>query len=188
MTMNRRPPRTRERSSVTGAPRVRAPSPLGSLLEDARDATAQASGLAVDRERWRRAVGARIAARAEPGRLRGSVLTVYVASAAWAQELSFLTTDILERVTKLGVPAKSLRFLVRPELSHKTPEKKPAPPQRRAPLPEELRQTLESIDDPELRRTIATAASLSLARSEASATKAPARAPSPRKRKTPPRE
>jgi hypothetical protein len=52
--MNRRPPRTRD---TTGAPRVRAPSPLGSLLEDARDATAQASGLAVDRERWRRAVG-----------------------------------------------------------------------------------------------------------------------------------
>lgn len=180
--MNRRSPRTRESSS---APRVRAPSPLGSLLEDARDATAQASGLAVDRESWRRAVGARIASRAEPGRLRGSVLTVYVASAAWAQELSFLTTDILERVTKLGVAAKSLRFLVRPELSQRAPAKKAEPPQRRAPLPEDLRQTLEAVDDPELRRTIATAASLSLARSEAKPTKAPARGGSSRKPKTP---
>lgn len=178
MTMNRRSPRP-------PSPRVRAPSPLGSLLEDARDATAHASGLAVDRENWRRAVGVRIASRAEPGRLRGSVLTVYVASAAWAQELSFLTNDILERVNKLGVPAKSLRFLVRPELSHKALTRKAPPPQRRAPLPEELRQTLETVDDPELRDTIATAASLSLARAEARPAKTPARESSPRKPKTP---
>lgn len=177
--MNRRPPRARDQA----APRARAPSPLGSLLEDARDVTAQASGVAVDRERWRRAVGARIASRAEPGRLRGSVLTVYVASAAWAQELSFLTNDILERVVKLGVPAKSLRFLVRPELSQPAAPKKP-PPQKRAPLPEDLRQTLESVDDPELRSTIATAAALSLARSEARAAPGP-RAPAPRKRRPP---
>ena len=183
--MNRRSPRSRESRSVPGAPRARAPSPLGSLLEDARDATAQASGLAVDRESWRRAVGARIAARAEPGRLRGSVLTVYVASAAWAQELSFLTNDILERVTKLGVHAKSLRFLVRPELSHKAAAKKPAPAQKRAPLPEELRQTLETVDDPELRHTIATAAALSLARAEARAATPATRAPAARKPKPP---
>lgn len=180
--MNRRPSRTRKPEAP---PRARAPSPLGSLLEDARDATAQASGLAVDRERWRRAVGARIASRAEPGRLRGSVLTVYVASAAWAQELSFLTNDILERVVKLGVPAKSLRFLVRPELSLKAASPKKAGPQKRAPLPEELRQTLESVDDPELRSTIAIAAALSLARSEARPTPPP-RNPAARKRRAPP--
>ena len=179
--MNRRSPRSRGTESTS---RVRAPSPLGSLLEDARDATAQASGLAVDRESWRRAVGARIAARAEPGRLRGSVLTVYVASAAWAQELSFLTNDIVERVNKLGVPAKSLRFLVRPELSQKAPAKQPEPTRKRVPLPEELRQTLETVDDPELRHTIATAAALSLARSEPRPA-SPARTPSARKPKLP---
>jgi hypothetical protein len=182
--MNRRPPRAREPQ----APRVRAPSPLGSLLEGARDVTARAGGVAVDRENWRLAVGARIASRAEPGRLRAGVLTVYVASAAWAQELSFLTADILKRVVTLGVPAKSLRFLVRPELSKPTPQRPVAAPPKRAPLPEELRQTLASIDDAELRDTIATAASLSLARSEARAAKSATSQKAPLAKRRPPRD
>ena len=41
-------------------------------------------------ERWRQAVGERIASRTEPGRLRGGVLTIHAASSAWAQELTFL--------------------------------------------------------------------------------------------------
>jgi len=64
--------------------RSRSPSPLGVLLEGARDVSARAGGVAIDRETFRRAVGPKIAARSEPGRLRGGVLTLHVASSVRA--------------------------------------------------------------------------------------------------------
>src|SRR5262245_57443290 len=101
-------------SRYAGDKPKRSPAPIGVLLEEARDASAQAGGIVVDRERWRRAVGERIASRTEPGRLRNGVLTVHAASSAWAQELTFLMPEILARVQALGIAAKSLRFVVRP--------------------------------------------------------------------------
>src|SRR5262245_3709762 len=95
-------------------PAKRSPAPIGVLLEEARDASAHAGGVVIDRERWRRAVGDRIASRTEPGRLRAGVLTVHSASSAWAQELSFLSPEILARVRALGLEVEALRFVVRP--------------------------------------------------------------------------
>lgn len=149
-------------------PQARSPSPLGVLLDETRDLSARAGGVVIDRETWRRAVGERIADRAEPGRLRGGVLTLHVASAAWAQELSFFVPDILARVTALGVRATSLRFRVRPNIAEPTARSaaRAAPP--RAALPPELEARLANVTDPALRAAIAEAATLGLGRPELS--------------------
>jgi hypothetical protein len=150
-------------------PGKRSPAPIGVLLEEARDAGAQASGIVVDRERWRQAVGARIASRTEPGRLRGGVLTVHAASSAWAQELTFLAPDILARVRALGISVTELRFVVRPTVGFTPPQKVPPRATPKPPLPEDLEARLKGVDDPELRRAIAEAASEWLARPAVSA-------------------
>ena len=150
-------------------PDKRPPAPIGVLLEEARDAGAQASGIVVDRERWRQAVGARIASRTEPGRLRGGVLTVHAASSAWAQELTFLAPEILTRVRALGISVTELRFLVRPTIGFTAPQKIPPRAEPKPPLPEDLEARLKTVDDPELRRAIAEAASEWLARPSVSA-------------------
>ncbi len=156
--------------------RVRSPSPLGVLLEGARDATAKAGGVVLDREGWRRAVGARIAARTEPGKLRGGVLTLHVASAAWAQELSFFTGELLGRLRDLGIPVRSLRFRVRPMAPAAPVISGARPPRPRAELPETVRAELAKVMDPALRAAIEEAAALGLSRAPASST-ARARAP-----------
>lgn len=153
-------------ASRTGdKPGKRSPAPIGVLLEEARDASAQAGGVVVDRVRWRNAVGERIASRTEPGRLRAGVLTIHAASAAWAQELTFLSSEILTRVQALGVDAKSLRFVVRPNVAA-VPAKGYAPPRavERKPLPDDLTARLAGVADPELRAAIAEAASEWLSR------------------------
>ena len=119
----------------------------------------------IDREAWRRAVGDRIAARTEPGRLRNGVLTLHVASAAWAQELSFFTTDLLGRVQALGVAASSLRFQVRPVAAQRTAPRAATPVRPRAVLPAEIEERLARVEDPALRAAIAEAAALGLASS-----------------------
>ena len=48
-------------------------------------------------------VGDRIASRTEPGPKRRNELTVFVASAAWAQELSLLVGEIIPRLKAAGV-------------------------------------------------------------------------------------
>ena len=155
----------------------RAPAPIGLLLEEARDASAQAGRIVLDRQRWRSAVGDRIASRTEPGRLRAGVLTIHAASAAWAQELTFLSPEIVLRVQGLGLPVKSLRFVVRESVgAAAAPRRAPARPVQKKPLPEELEVRLAGVADPELRAAIAEAASEWLARSPVSA-KGPARAP-----------
>lgn len=139
--------------------------------------TARAGGVAIDRETWRRAVGTRIAARTEPGRLRGQVLTLHVASPAWAQELSFFSGEILKRVNELGVRATSLRFQVRPEAGKRPPAPSThVPPRPRAQLSPEMLSQLAGVTDPELRKAIAEAASMGLGREELSS-KPPARGP-----------
>src|SRR5262245_57817145 len=137
-------------SRYPNEPKKRSPAPIGVLLEEARDASARAGGIVLDRERWRRAVGERIAARTEPGRLRAGVLTVHAASSAWAQELTFLAPDILERVKALGLAVSSLRFVVRPEVRRPQPRTAPTKPAPKKPLPEDLSARLAGVGDPEL--------------------------------------
>lgn len=169
---------------MPGSAGSKAPELVGSLLENARSTTARAAGRALDGEAWRRAVGPRISERTSPGKLHHGVLTVNVASAVWAQELSFLERDLIERLRGVGIAVSSLRFRVS-EAVRRAPEqrgerRKPAPPP--IPLPADLEARLAAVDDPELRAAIAEAAGHWLAQRQAPAAtspKRPARGPRP---------
>jgi hypothetical protein len=154
----------------------RSPSPLGVLLEGARDASARAGGVVIDRVTWQRVVGTRIASRTEPGRLRSGVLTVHVATPAWAQELSFFTAEMLARLKGLGLGVSSLRFQVRPVTANLL-RRATAPALPRAELPAAVVERLAHVKDPALRAAIAEAASLGLARARDASSAPRARAP-----------
>ncbi|HTA94159.1 MAG TPA: DUF721 domain-containing protein [Polyangiaceae bacterium] len=171
-------------SSVSSKSTRDKPASLGNLLATSREAAARLAGTAIDREQWRRVVGERIAARTEPGPKRGRELTVFVASASWAQELSLLVNEIVVRLKAAHVHVDTVRFRVR-EIA--PPLRDPAAPKRasrKAPLPVKLQERLATIDDEELRDAIGEAASLWLAREEpigaASPTSGPPSARSPR--------
>ncbi len=142
------------------------PASLGSLLATSRDAAARHAGTAIDREQWRRIVGERIAARTEPGPKRGRELTVYAASASWAQELSLLVNEIVVRIKAAGIAVDTVRFAVREIKARTRDAAAPKPTVRKAALPSALNQQLSGIADAELRDAIAEAASLWLARDE----------------------
>ena len=145
------------------------PAALGSLLASSREAAARYAGTAIDREQWRRIVGERIAARTEPGAKRGRELTVHVASASWAQELSLLVNEIVARLKAAGIHVDTVRFRVKEiAVAPRDPAAR-SPVYRKASLPSALTAHLERIDDPELRVAIGEAAALWLALEEAPA-------------------
>lgn len=140
------------------------PTPLGEVLAGTRQVALKRSRAAVDRDTWRRAVGRRIAERTDVGSLRNGELIVYVASAAWAQELSLLTREISGVLEVSGIRVEKIRFRVRTELARPS-EPLPARRQKpRLPLPQELQERLSRVDDAELRDAIAEAAGLALSR------------------------
>jgi hypothetical protein len=136
---------------------------LGELLDGARVVSAERGRVAIDRDTWRRLLGDRVARRTEPGSLVNGVLTVYVASAPWAQELSLLTNELMERLKPLNLRLSSVRFRVRQQIQSSALAAKRRPAARAA-LPAELRERVESVEDPELRQVIADAAELWLGR------------------------
>ncbi|MES1176097.1 MAG: DUF721 domain-containing protein [Myxococcales bacterium] len=149
------------------------PAALGSLLASSREAAARFAGTAVDREQWRRVVGERIAARTEPGAKRGRELTVHVASASWAQELSLLVSEIVVRLKAAGIGVDTVRFRVK-EIA--APLRDPSalkPVYRKAALPAQLSKQLDGIEDSELREAIGEAAALWLALDERAASLRP---------------
>jgi hypothetical protein len=161
------------------------PASLGSLLATSREAAARLAGTAIDREQWRRVVGERIAARTEPGPKRGRELTVFVASASWAQELSLLVNEIVVRLKAAHVHVDTVRFRVREIAPPLRDPAAPKPASRKAALPAKLVAHLSEIADLELRDAVAEAAALWLAREEpptppGSATSARPAARSPR--------
>src|SRR5450432_852014 len=123
------------------------PASLGSLLATSRETAARLAGTAIDREQWRRVVGERIAARTEPGPKRGRELTVYVASASWAQELSLLVNEIVVRLKAVNVHVDSVRFRVREIAPALRDPAAPKPTARKAPLPAKLVEQLGEIAD-----------------------------------------
>lgn len=149
---------------------------LGELLDGARVVSAQRGKVAIARDTWRRILGDRIARRTEPGGLHDGVLTIYVASAPWAQELSLLTTELLERLAPLKLSIKSVRFRVRQQIQAPVALRKRRPAARAA-LPSELQRRVEQVDDPELRQVIADAAELWLGRAEKLSAKSAAPGP-----------
>jgi predicted nucleic acid-binding Zn ribbon protein len=138
---------------------------LGNLLAGARDAASAASGASIAPDVWRKIVGDRVADVTRAGRLRDGTLNVQTKSHVWAQELSLLSEDILERLRAAGLNVQRVRFYAQKleSMPAEAPRKAPPPP---APLPAELRARLESIEDPELRSIIAEAAAHSLARQQ----------------------
>lgn len=143
------------------------PAALGSLLTSSREAAARYAGTVIDREQWRQIVGERIAARTEPGAKRGRELTVHVASASWAQELSLLMNEIVVRLKAAGVHVDTVRFRVKEIAIEPRDPASPRPVYRKAALPNALTAELERIDDSELRAAISEAAALWLALDEA---------------------
>lgn len=113
---------------------------------------------------WQRAVGARLAQKAFPERIAEGVLTVRVPSSTWAQELSLLSSVVLERLQAAGHPVTRMRFQVH---ATKAAPERPVTVVRRAPLPPGLQESLDHVEDPELRRAIAEAAAYGLGRGPA---------------------
>ena len=97
----------------------RAPRALGSALDEARAGVQPRTFLAAVQSAWPRAVGARVAAEAQPVAEREGVVTIACRSATWAQELDLLAPELLkrlngalseaDRVATAG-PVKALRF------------------------------------------------------------------------------
>lgn len=117
----------------------------------------------VDPVLWEAAVGSRIAHRAQPVRLERGVLSVRVATAAWANELSLLSADILAQLAERGIAASQLRFTVG---EIKEPPRRRGKPRCAAPadakLPEALRARVANIADEDLKQALAEAAAKSL--------------------------
>ncbi len=118
---------------------------------------------------WSRSVPPRILTHARPVRLSRGVLIVHVSSSVWANELHYLSDDLLTRLRKAAPSSgiEKIRFQVGPlpDLP-KRPEAPPPPPEpvRLAALPEELGRALSRVDDDDLRKAITEAATTSLAR------------------------
>ena len=90
------------------------PRSLADAVRSVRDHVEPATPLAAAQGAWPRAVGERIAARAEPVRERDGVLTVSCAAATWAQELDLLQDELLERLNSAAGDHRftRLRFVV----------------------------------------------------------------------------
>jgi len=153
------PPGTRESS---GKKRRTEPEPLGRLLTHARDTAARRAGVAIDHETWREVAGDRIAQKSAPGGLEAGVLTLFVASPVWAQELSFLADEICAKLRQRGLRVRSIRFRTGtlPERPALAPARRP---QRPVELPDDARAQLERVEDAALREVIALAMGHALA-------------------------
>lgn len=124
---------------------------------------------AVSHATWEEVAGVRISDRTTPRRLDADgTLVVGVSSSVWAQELSFLSETLCERLRARGHRVQALRFMVgvieAPRRGTERFETKhvPAP----APIDGTLARELEAIDDEELRRLIRSTAAASLAASD----------------------
>ena len=138
-------------------------------------AAADASGMVAIVRAWPAAVGETVARNAWPARLtRDGTLHVHASSATWAFELGRMAAEILERLrAEAGADAPpTLRFAPGP-----IPEPAAEPAERRAPPPPAIAaedragaaEIAASIEDQELRETVARAAAASLARTRSGA-------------------
>ena len=118
---------------------------------------------------WNRSVPPRLVEHARPVRLTRGVLLVHVSSSVWANELHYLTDDLLTRLREHAPESRieKIRFQVGPlpDIPPRPREDPPPPePVRLASLPDELGRALSRVEDDDLRKAIAEAATTSLAR------------------------
>lgn len=78
--------------------RRRAPRPFSAALAGLTATIAPSTPLARVQEVWRSAAGEAIARDAQPTAERGGVLTVVCSAAVWAQELTLMSSSLLERL------------------------------------------------------------------------------------------
>jgi hypothetical protein len=139
----------------------------------ARGGSRDALPLAKVTAAWPTAVGDTVARRAWPLRIAGDgTLHVATASATWANELTLLADDILERLReRLGDETpKAIRCAVGPIPEPEAPSSGDADGASASPgdVPPHVAATASSvasaIEDPELRELVARAARASLAR------------------------
>lgn len=151
--MNRESDGDRQRGSL--------PRPLSEILDPALQrlvGSDQARAFGA----WARASGAPVASCARPSRFFNGLLTVECVSSIWANELTYLSGEILARMEEVapGQPVKRLRFVVeRAVRSCEDPECVEAQPQGRAErLPGEAlegaRSMAAEVRDPRLREAI----------------------------------
>ena len=136
-----------------------APKSVGEVL----DQSARLSkGLSLNWYVWKDVVGLRLAQRTRPMSLHDGTLTVKVSSSIWAQELSFLQDTLLHRLNARGLATRRLRFRVgQVDSPPRLPRVRANQP---SPIPAELAKRLAKVEDPEVRRAIAKAASYAINR------------------------
>lgn len=99
------------------------PTTMRPLLEHCLDRIAGEPGAAAIWRVWDDAVGAHVARRAQPIRLRARTLIVAVASAPWMQELQLLKRTILAELnTRLAAPLVTDIFFVLTALGDEAPD------------------------------------------------------------------
>ncbi|PYV44132.1 MAG: hypothetical protein DMG06_07765 [Acidobacteria bacterium] len=107
---------------------------------------------------WKQAVGEPLAQRTKPFRLFKSTLIVSVPSLMWKRELHHLEAEILKSLHQATGRriVFALEFRVDPQFDAETP---PAQPQGVSTLREPVALPLETIQDTELRQSLAAAVS-----------------------------
>ena len=123
-----------------GAGRSGEPRRIGDILAPALDQLA-GSEQARAYGAWTRAAGAPVAGGARPRNFSRGTLTVECTSSVWANELTYLSADILRKMDSLapGHPVKKLRFMVAT----------PAPPAQESGAPASKRERSPARPAPE---------------------------------------
>ncbi len=113
---------------------------------------------------WAAAVGARIAERTRPIAIESGVLVVRAATSVWASELSLLSDALLARLRANGVTVRALRFRVGTiEPVERAVALRKAKVPRATTLDPGVAATIATVEDDELRETIAASARANLA-------------------------
>ncbi|HZL64317.1 MAG TPA: DUF721 domain-containing protein [Thermoleophilia bacterium] len=150
----------RRKPDPAGSPsRGAMPVRLGDILDPSLDRLAtseQARAYAA----WARASGDQVASGARPRHFGRGVLTVECSSSVWANELTYLSGQLLRRMDEVapGHPVKRFRFVI--ERAERQEEELPAPKKRAqhktlAPADlREARELAEGVRDERLRAAI----------------------------------
>ena len=156
-----------EKNEVTNILKKAAPEHIGSILEQLLRNPEWKDKLqaCLPLLRWQEIVGDKIARQSQPESLNNGVLQVRVANSAWLHHLRFLERDLRHKLNKElpSLEINELRFRqgpldqAKPVKSSRRPEEirgsrnhqeKPAPLE-----PEQLR-LLQSVTDPDLRKSL----------------------------------
>lgn len=142
-------------------PKMKRPAPVGDLLAGALQGSPAARLLKEGSiwQVWGETVGPQIARRAQPAAIRNGILTVAVSNAPWLQQLSFMKSELRDRLNSaIGEELVKDIYLKAGNLPEAS---EPPPPERRSKLrsvtqEEEARihRATDELNDPELRRAL----------------------------------